>query len=395
MAEEQTSFESLKAFPGFVHRQPLFTTDRLDVDSYHLTFLDAHGNKLNDDAKVPPFIDQLPTILSIISDRQKALLSIPESWQNALQDLPESDIDLTLDISDLTNSVADNKSRFAFATRAEFIKENDSPDVLLIDLQQIDYATLIERLPYWRENHKILCAINVNDLEQYTFCSLNSLDLIQGQFYTLPAANNNQKTSPSTQTLMELLVKLQDPEIEPEDLAVTINQDISLSYELLRLINSVFFGLPREVNNTKEAIVILGQSKIKTWASLLILFGIDEKPNELRIIAMARARMCELLAKHYKGKAEMFFAAGLFSTLDALLDRPIDSIISKLPLSPELKEALLNKSGALGQALNDVLSYEKGDWVAISDSPVSTEILTNTYLDAIHWAKELNQQLQD
>ncbi|RKZ97444.1 MAG: histidine kinase [Gammaproteobacteria bacterium] len=396
MAEEEAPFESLKTFSGLIHRQPLFITDRLDVDSYHLKFLNKEGEKLDDDSEVPAFLEHLPDILPAISDRQKALLSIPESWQDALYKSRESTLKFILDINgDTTTHPSGSNERFAFATHAEAVADSNQSNTLLIDMLQHSPETLTEHLPYWRENHKILCATNVNDLGGYTLCKDNTLDLLQGQFYTLPSAKERLTIPPSIQILMELLVKLQDPEIEPEDLANTINQDVSLSYKLLRLINSAFFGLPREVNSTKQAIVMLGHTKIKTWASLLSLSGVDDKPVELRIVAMTRARMCELLAKYYKGQAEMFFATGLFSTLDALMDRPLDNLVEKLPLSPELKQALLDKSGAAGHALQDVLNYEKGDWIAIDASPIPSEVLSRVYLDAIHWAKELNTQLQD
>ena len=105
--------------------------------------------------------------------------------------------------------------------------------------------------------------------------------------------------------------------------------------------------------------------------------------------------MTELLAKFYKGQAETFFAAGLFSTLDALMDKPLASIIERLPLSDELNQALLNRTGAVGRALQDVINYEKGDWAAVEASPLPIEVLVRAYLDAIHWAKELSSQLHD
>ncbi len=395
MAEEQEPFELLKTFSGLIHRQPLFETNRLDVDSYHLTFLNKHGEPLNDDLPVPAFLEHLPDILPVISDRQQALLSMPESWREALNEIRESTLKFTLDLNGNASANKLNTDRFAFARHAE-TSDSDSPSqTLLIDIQKQTAQSLTEHLPYWRKNHKILCATNVNSLDDYNLSKSNVLDLLQGQFYTLPSAKDKQKISPSLQTLMELLVKLQDPEINPEDLAATINQDISLSYKLLRLVNSAFFGLPREVSSTKQAIVMLGHNKIKTWASLLSLSGVDDKPVELRIVAMTRARMCELLAKYYKGQAELFFAAGLFSTLDALMDSPISSLVEKLPLSDELKSALLNQSGPAGNALRDVLNYEKGNWLELDASAIPVEILARSYLDAIHWAKELNSQLQD
>ncbi len=393
MAQHAAPFELLKTFSGVIHRQPLFIPNRLDVDSYHLSFLGLDGNKLDDDLPVPDFINQLPGILQAISHRQKALLTIPESWQNALLNLPNIGMSLTLDINgaDLPKF---NNTAFSFAGHADLSRERRT-QTLLIDMDQFQPQYLSEHLPQWRQRHSVLCATNVNAGAQYQFCRAHDVDLLQGFFYTLPQASDKKAIGPSQQTLMELLVKLQEPDVEPDALADTINQDVSLSYKLLRLINSAFFGLPREVSSTKQAVMMLGINKVKTWASLLCLSGMDDKPNELRSVAMIRARMCELLAKYYKGQSDTFFAAGLFSTLDAIMDRPMPQIIERLPLSAELKTALIEQKGPAGFALHDTLEYERGHWQALQHSPIPKEVLVRTYLDSIDWAKELNLQLQD
>ena len=394
--EDTAPFELLKTYPGIIYRQPLFVvSERLDVevDGYHLSFLDKTGEALSNDSEVPEFMEQITSILPTICDKQKVLLSIPDSWQEVLSHLPASSIKFTLDITGESPSTEKNSS-LEFASHAEQEKD-DGSITLLIDMAHVEHQDLSDHLSEWRSHHKVMCATNVNAHDEYTFCQAQKLDLVQGEFYTQPAKKNNKKISPSSQTLLELLVKLQDPEVDPADLAETINQDVTLSYKLLRLINSAFFGLPKEIESIKQAIVMLGQNKIKTWASLLSLSGLDDKPNELRIVAMTRARMTELLAKYYKGQAETFFAAGLFSTLDALMDKPLASIIERLPLSDELNQALLNRTGAVGRALQDSINYEKGDWAAVDASPLPIEVLVRAYLDAIHWAKELNAQMHD
>lgn len=394
MAEYIPPYDALKTFEGLIHRQPLFINDQLDVDSYHLTFLDKNGEKLNDDSEVPAFLQKLNAILPAISNRQKALLTIPESWRAALYEVDTAGLNVTLDI--YGKPVTESKNRpFAFAGHANGTEQDFRTSLLLIDLNQFDPASLTENLPHWRRRHDQLCATNVNALDQFNFCQSHAVDLLQGHFYTLPSPNESHKTSPSAQTLMELLVKLQDVDAEADELAKIINQDVTLSYKLLRLINSAFFGLPRQVNSTREAILMLGQNKIKTWASLLCLSGMENKPNELRSVAMIRARMCELLAKFYKGNAELFFATGLFSTLDALLDKPLANLLENLPLTDELRHALVEHQGPAGQALQDVLRYERGDWQAIHTSPLPAEVLVRAYLDAIYWAKELNLQITD
>lgn len=394
MAEQEIPFELLKTFSGLIHRQPQFVTDKLNVKSYHLNFLNKHGEPLDDDSPVPDFVEQLPDILPSISDQQEALLSIPESWREALYKSHDTNLSLILDLNG-DGYPSDDIKRFSFAKHAETVNGDDHANTLLIDMQRLSPQALTEHLPYWRQNHKTLCATNVNDHDGYEFCKTHTLDLLQGQFYTVPLANDNQKIPLSAQILITLLVKLQDPDVDAEEIAATISKDLSLSYKLLRLINSAFFGLPHEVSSIKQAIVMLGHKKVKTWASLLSLSAVDNKPNELRVVAMTRARMCELLSKYYKASAELSFAAGLFSTLDALLDKSLATVLGQLPLSPELNEALLNKLGPAGQALRDVLNYEKGDWLALDASPLPVEIIARSYLDAIHWAKELNTQLVD
>lgn len=392
MTEIYTAYDSLKNFNGLIHRQPLFISKKLNVDSYHLTFLDTEGNPLDEDAPVPDFLSQLSDILQAINHNQKTLLTIPASWQQALFNYQMPGIDLIIEANE--RLIAKPASlHVSYAANAN--NNSDNGQTLLIDLNMFSADEISENLPSWRQHHDVLCALNVNEFNQFSLCQLHDIDLLQGFFYTLPDTNIDKKIAPAAQTLMELLVKLQDPEVEVDELAEIINQDVALSYKLLRLINSAFFGLPREVGSTRQAIVMLGQNKIKTWASLLCLSGLDNKPNELRTIAMIRGRMCELLAKHYKGHADVFFAAGLFSTLDALMDKPLEVLLQDLPLSEELHSALLHKEGPAGSALKQVLNYERGNWSAIDYSVVSADVLLAAYLDALYWAKELNLQLND
>lgn len=393
MAQDVVALEQLKTFSGLIHRQPLFINDELDVAGYHISFFDLNGEKLNDDSAVPDFVQHLPEIILGINHNPNALLSIPNSWQQALLALPKISASLTLDGDVLPSH---HNGAIKFARRVNVSANGHDHQTLLIDLALENLQQLNDSdIRSWRQHHEILCAINVNDVEQYHQCKMHRLDLLEGIFFTKPDQNAKQPLHPSTQTLMSLLVRLQEEDVETEDLTDIINQDISLSYKLLRLINSAFFGLPKKVESTKQAILMLGLNKIKTWASLLCLSGMDDKPNELRNVAMFRGRMCELLAKYYKGHSDMFFTVGLLSVLDAMLDNSLADIIESLPLTAELKTALIDKQGPAGRALADTLSYEQADWETISSSPIPKEILVRTYLESIQWAKQLTIQLQD
>ena len=228
MTEIYTAYDSLKNFNGLIHRQPLFISKKLDVDSYHLTFLDTEGNPLGEDAPVPDFLSQLSAILKAINHNQKTLLTIPGSWQKALFEYEMPGIDLIIEANDRSIT----KPASSHVSYAENAKSNvGNGQTLLIDLEEFSENEISENLPKWRQQHPVLCALNVNAFSQFSLCQLHDIDLLQGFFYTLPDNSIDKKIAPAAQTLMELLVKLQDPEVEVDELAEIINQDVALSFK--------------------------------------------------------------------------------------------------------------------------------------------------------------------
>ena len=92
--------------------------------------------------------------------------------------------------------------------------------------------------------------------------------------------------------------------------------------------------MPKKVESLHQAIVYLGNQAIKTWVTLIALSGIDDKPHELMTVALVRAKMCELLAERLNlPNKDSYFITGLFSTLDAMMDAPLDQLVENLPLT--------------------------------------------------------------
>jgi len=391
--DQQASFEVLKTYPGLLYRQPIFaSTQQPETAGYYVGFLDWQGAPYSAEADVPNFIINLPELLYKLCQHDNIFLSIPSAWIEHFPDECHPKIDITLILEDEFDEEK-LKPYMKLSTDADSMNINPVSSCLTIDLSNYSPTSIAEQSSQWLEKFERLLVCNVDHHEQFQFCSRNLNCLIKGSFYTRPLKIKTNKVTTNYQTLLQLLVELQDPEISPDQLADTINHDVGLGYKLLRLINSAFFGIPKEINSSKQAIVMLGNTKIKTWASMLALTGVEDKPNELKLTAMLRAKMCELLAKYYKGDAETFFAAGLFSSLDALMDKPLEDIIKQLPLSDELNIALLQKQGAAGQALSDVLNYEQGNWQSANQSPIPIQILSRVYLDALNWTDEVNAQI--
>jgi EAL and modified HD-GYP domain-containing signal transduction protein len=188
---------------------------------------------------------------------------------------------------------------------------------------------------------------------------------------------------------VRLLSRLHSDEVDFDELQEIIGRDIALSYNLLRFINSAFFSLPRRVESIRDALVLLGALNVRKWATLMALAESQDKPRELVVTGLVRARMCELLAGASGHRdTEGAFTTGLFSVVDALTDSSMVELLSTLPLSREIIEALLNYEGAKGRLLRAALAYERGNFGELGDLPPTRTSLSDLYAQAVEWATE-------
>jgi len=154
------------------------------------------------------------------------------------------------------------------------------------------------------------------------------------------------------------------------------------------------FTRTRKVESIQQALQLVGLTAMTNIVSLFLLANIDDKPHELLITAMVRAKMCEQLAKlMQQSNSATFFTVGLLSVLDAFMDRPMPDILPALPLADVIVEALLAHEGRLGATLRCVLAYERGDWETAQNLGCPRDLLVKTYLAALMWATEMHNTL--
>jgi EAL and modified HD-GYP domain-containing signal transduction protein len=190
------------------------------------------------------------------------------------------------------------------------------------------------------------------------------------------------------------MAEFQSPDHDFERIAEIVSQDVALSYKLLRHINAAIYGMPRRIDSVKETVTYLGLSTVKNLACLFMLSDGGEHPHELLVTAMMRAKMCELLARAAKAQnPSSFFTVGLFSTLDALLNAPMERVVKKLPLADDLQGALLDGQGPMGEALRCTLAYERGDWDAVDCFGLPRATIKNAFLEAVVWVETVDQEI--
>ncbi len=265
--------------------------------------------------------------------------------------------------------------------------------ILKLDAAALPPADLERRVAELRAYKSKILAGKVDTLDDLEFCKELKVDFYQGRF--LSRSSGKHKEIPVNRlTMIRLLAKLQDTQLRIPDVEALVSQDISLSYKLLRYANSPMVALPRTVNSVGHAVRLIGMEMLRTWASILLLSTVDNKPRELMTVALIRGRMCELLGECAPdAQKESFLSAGLLSVLDAMLDCPMEHALAELPLSQYIKDALNHHAGPIGQALRCTLAYEQADWDNVAFYGLSSSSIHAKYLEALAWSKQLTSGL--
>ncbi|MFO7273021.1 MAG: HDOD domain-containing protein [Sphaerobacter thermophilus] len=270
----------------------------------------------------------------------------------------------------------------------------ETATIVKLDLQALGRPGVEANVRRLRGYNVRLLAEKVETHDDLAFCRELGFDYYQGYFFCKPDLVRERRIPGNRLAVLLLLAKLQDPETDFSELEALIAQDVSLSYKVLRLINSAFYARPTKVESIRQALILLGTRLVATWVTLIAMASVEDKPTELMTTAMVRGRMCEMLARAQRvPNKDMYFTAGLFSVLDALLDAPMAEVLERLPLSDELEQALLDGTGPLGATLQAVLAYERAEWDAIDLPGVEPHVLAAAYLDAIAWAHDMRAAL--
>ena len=234
-----------------------------------------------------------------------------------------------------------------------------------------------------------LIAEQVETVEQFDHCLGLGFDGFQGNFLQHPQTFRAKRVPSSRLGTLRLVASLQNEDYSLDEVEALLSQNVSMSYHVLRCINSSYYNLPRKVDSIRQAIVILGVESLRQLCALLCLQGLDDRPPSLYIHAMTRARMCEQLGRLGGAKdCGPFFITGLFSLLGALVGMPTQKIIEELPLSAVVSRALVAGEGPLGEALQCTRAYERAAWNHVAYGGLPPNLIRAAYVDALFWAEQ-------
>lgn len=391
----------------FVGRQPIYTRD-LDVYAYELmphgTQADENESFAADKATSQVIINAFMEIGidKLVRDKH-AFLTLTEHFLQSDYELPlptdrvilkiPSYINVSSDVIEGVKKLAKQGFKLAldnYLQHPQLQPLSSLASVIDINIENLKAAEIRAHLKILKKLHPIILADHVKTHDEYETCRDVGVDYIQGYFLNRPRVVSGEALDSNQMSVINLLSTLHNPETESETIVEVITKDVALSYKLLQLMNSAFFSRSTKIESIQHATVMLGRKQLCTWASMMALSGMDNKPIEQVRISMVRARSCELMAEKAELKqADIFFTVGMFSSLDLLMDRSLEELISPLPLADNVIAALLNREGELGEALNCALAQEQGDWVNIRFAALSPEELSDINIEAINWAEDV------
>jgi EAL and modified HD-GYP domain-containing signal transduction protein len=285
-----------------------------------------------------------------------------------------------------------------FCLNKESISLVNYADIIKIDVLATTPETWVNYIPKLQKKGITLLAEKVETYEMFERCCELGFDLFQGYYFAKPKIIKGRRISNNELSVLQLVSKLSAIDIDIDDVTNVIIRDPTLTYNLLRTINSGLFYLSTEIVSIKHAITMLGINRLQKWIALLALTTLEKKPQVLVVYTMIRARMCELLGQKItlRESADDYFTLGLMSLMDAFVNLEMDELLKNISLPKHMEIALLKHEGDMGKVLTTVINYQNGHWDCaqkisfIDDENIKPDDITQAYLDSVQWAEKHN-----
>ena len=397
----------------FVARQPIFNRGEQSV-AYELLYRKSEVNSYThidgDEATADVIINGFFNIgVEELSEGKKCFINFTENLLNLklptyfepesivveiLEDIPINKelVSICQELKELGYTIA--LDDFAIQESYELLPELlKYIDIIKIDFLQTSLYDRRRMITRYKSHQVSFLAEKVETREEFELALKDGFDLFQGYFFNKPDVLSAQDIPAYFQTHYQISEELSKQEPNINDIASKIEQDVALSYKLLRLINTAVFFTRNKINSIKHALVFIGLKEFKKWIYVLTIKQIDHEKNtgqeEVIKLSLIRAHLCEQLSQKIgKNDSSPYLLAGMFSLIDNLLHCSIDDALQKLPLSDEIKDAINGKNNEIGKVLNWTIQIEKCNW-NLSDLPLTANEVSECYRNAIQWSNLL------
>jgi EAL and modified HD-GYP domain-containing signal transduction protein len=340
---------------------------------------------------------------SLISSKNIILeIQKPKFIYDENDDAQEQNKKCLLQINDVANKMIALKAKGFLMAAPEFVIEDEYSSWLsVVSYVKVDTVNhslkeISEIVLKAKKARKVIVAEKVETIEQFENFKKLGFDFFQGYFFCKPQIMSAKISNPATLTLINLInLILKDAEMK--ELHNVLKTDPSLSFRLLKYMNSCGLSNGTKVESFQQALMILGYKPLFKWLTILFTTITKSETDALSKNALTRARFLELLAKSLNDKSkldpEQCFVTGLFSLLDAMLEVPMETALSSINLPDNITNAILNKSGNYWDALSLICAIEQNEWIDVFSISyalnLKSENINEMYIEAIDWSNNI------
>ena len=264
--------------------------------------------------------------------------------------------------------------------------------IIKVDFINSSRAACKELINKYKNSKILFLAEKIETQEDFECALAMGYSLFQGYHFCKPMILSAKKVEPFKLNAIELVKLVNEDVPNFKEIAKVIENDVSLSFNLLKLVNSLAFSRGTKIKSILQAISLLGEKEIRKWITLVAIEKISsDKTKELLRLSIIRAKFCEVLCHKFSlgnRKTELFLL-GLFSLMDAMMDVPKEDVFLELPISEELKEALIKQTGIFSDCYKIMIAYERANWGLVAQIAVKYKLseaeIATAYYEAVKW----------
>lgn len=227
--------------------------------------------------------------------------------------------------------------------------------------------------------------------------------LFQGFYFAKPELLSDRKIGATETSKLRALQTIENPSSTVETIEKVIATDPSITYRLLRFLNSAAFGFSIHITSIRHAITLLGLKRLKNWLRMAVLSDLlGDKNPEIYALALNRGKMLEEMVNEGQIKdasADSMFLFGMLSLIDSMLDTPMEKILNQLPLPEQIKDGYIDKSSRYYRYLKflEALEHSMPEVFEQScrDLGFTPKQVAEAYLRSIIWANEMNLHISE
>ena len=295
-------------------------------------------------------------------------------------------------------------NEFQFSPR--YISLLDKFDYIKINFKTTSDSAIRSTVEMAHGMGKKCVATCVDDEELYQKTFVMGVDAMEGRYVAEQMFTAVHSSGYLQSNFFRLMVAITKDEPNVEEIEQIISMDATLTYSLLRIVNSAYFALRNRATDVHQAIVALGLSQLRQWIYLLGTADaqgeLDASQEEMLKLSLTRATFASELMKYAKDmpiSRNDAYLMGMFSTLTYLIAAPMEEILADIPVAQAVKDALINHEGRCGVLYDLVINYGRADWAAIGEQAkelgLPEDQLADIYFRCVDEVNRIWQQLMD